>query len=72
VESNQRLRTQDHRINRDYRNGLISGQEAHDLHQQDHEIRGEEQADAWLNDGHIAKADQHAINQDKNGVANLQ
>ncbi len=69
AEVNHRLANQDKRINTERREGEISGQQAHALHAEDHSIRHEERSMASLDNGHITKADQRALNQQENAVS---
>ena len=69
VEVNHRLAAQNMRINRDYRDGRISLRQAHYLHAEDRMVRHQERFDARFDRGHITRADQHALNQDENGVS---
>jgi hypothetical protein len=68
VEVNRRLGHQDHRINRDLRRGRISVHQARYLHRENRAIRGQERFDARFNNGHVTRAEQHALNRDENGV----
>ena len=69
VEVNHRLGNQDHRINREFRTGQISGARAARLHREDHAVRHEERAMASLDHGHITRADQRALNQQENHIS---
>jgi hypothetical protein len=69
AEVNHRLERQDMRINRDYRDGRISGRQARYLHGEDRMLRHQERFDARFDHGHITRADQRALNQDENGVS---
>ena len=64
-----RTASQSARIHYDRTHGLISGQEAHDLHAQDRAIAGEDHADSKANGGYITKGQQHALNQEENALS---
>jgi hypothetical protein len=66
---NERLANQDHRINREYREGEISRGQAYRLHRADHQIRAEERMMASQNGGHITRLEQRALNQQENAVS---
>ena len=66
---NDRLENQDRRINREYREGEISGWQARRLHQEDHTIRNEERAMAGFDHGHITRSDERALNSQENAVS---
>jgi hypothetical protein len=66
---NNRLFRQDHRINREYREGEISRGQARQLHRDDHEVRREERLMASQDGGHITRLDQRALNQQENHVS---
>jgi hypothetical protein len=66
---NSRLDKQDHRIKHDVKDGQMSKDEAHNLHQQDHKIRQEERTDAKFDNGHITKSEKKTINQQENDVS---
>ena len=69
AEVNHRLAIQDHRINRDYRDGHISFHQARYLRGEDRMIRHQERFDARFDRGHITRADQRGLNQNENGVS---
>jgi len=69
AEVNSRLANQDHRINKEVREGEMTRQQAAKLHRQDHAIRKEERAMASTNNGHITKTEQRALNQQENQVS---
>jgi hypothetical protein len=69
AEVNARLGNQNSRINKERREGEISGKEAHKLHKEDHEIRQEERDMAKQNGGHITRSEQKVLNQQENGVS---
>jgi hypothetical protein len=69
AEVNQRLANQNHRINRELREGEITRGQAHALHAQDHAIRSEERFMASQRGGHITGAEQRALNQQENAVS---
>ena len=53
AEVNHRLHNQNARINEGLKTGKLTSQQAQGLHQQDHQIRQEERADAAQNGGHM-------------------
>ncbi|MDN0082678.1 hypothetical protein QU487_07935 [Crenobacter sp. SG2305] len=69
VEVNHRLANQDHRINREVREGELTHRQAHALHREDHQIRVEERAMAGQNHGHVTKLEQRTLNQQENAVS---
>jgi hypothetical protein len=69
VQVNGRLDNQYGRINRDYRDGNISGAQAAALHSEDHALRTEECTDARFDRGHISGAEQRALNHQENNVS---
>ncbi|MGD0192862.1 MAG: hypothetical protein ABSD74_19165 [Rhizomicrobium sp.] len=69
AEVNGRLDNQNFRINRDVRDGKITGVEASQLHSEDRSMRMEERADARADGGHITGAEQRALNRQENGVS---
>ena len=64
-----RLHRQNMRIRDERREGGLTGQQARSLHAADRSIFRQEQADARANGGHITKSEQHALNQEENGVS---
>jgi hypothetical protein len=66
---NDRLANQNHRINRELKEGEITKQQARQLHREDHAIRQEERDMAKINGGHITKGEQKVLNQQENGVS---
>jgi hypothetical protein len=68
-EVNERLANQSHRINREYREGELTGAQAVRLHREDRAIRNEERAMARFDNGHITRAEQRALNQQENAVS---
>jgi hypothetical protein len=68
AEVNHRLARQNVRINRELRNGEITRGEARKLHREDHFVRHEERFMARGHRGHITRVEQHALNQQENGV----
>jgi hypothetical protein len=66
---NDRLANQNHRINKEVKEGEISKAQAAKLHRQDHRIRREERTMASTNGGHITKTEQRALNQQENQVS---
>jgi len=69
VEVNHRLGNQFGRINRDYRDGRISGAQAAQLHMEDRRIRGQERFASRFHNGHITWAEKRSLNQEENGVS---
>ena len=69
VEVNDRLATQNFRINLGEANGTITPLQAQQLHAEDYAIRTEERAMAGFNGSHITKAEQGALNQQENAVS---
>lgn len=68
-EVNGRLKHQDQRIDKERKEGEIDKSQAHQLHQQDKQIREEEKTDARHDDGHITKHEQTLLNQQENSVS---
>ena len=66
---NDRLANQNHRINRELKEGEITKQQARQLHREDHAIRQEERDMAKINGGHITKGEQKVLNQQENAVS---
>jgi len=69
AEVNHRLHNQNARINEGLKTGKLSSQQAQALHQQDHQLRQEERADAAQNGGHITKTEQAQLNQQENALS---
>ncbi len=69
AEVNHRLAVQDHRINVERRDGLISGHRARFLHHQDHVIRREERIDARFDRSHINRGEDRTLNHQENQVS---
>ncbi|MGD0142986.1 MAG: hypothetical protein ABSC92_07495 [Rhizomicrobium sp.] len=69
AEVNGRLANQNYRIDRDYRDGMITAGQAQALHSEDRAVRNQERFDASFRNGHITSAQQRALNQDENGVS---
>ena len=69
VQVNGRLDNQYGRINRDYRDGRISGTQAAALHSEDHSLRTEERTDARFDGGHITGAEQRTLNHQENNTS---
>jgi hypothetical protein len=69
AEVNDRLANQDRRINAERHDGDISGAQAAQLHQDDHQIRREERDMASQNGGHITRSEQGVLNQQENVVS---
>lgn len=66
---NDRLQNQNRRIHHEVKEGDLTHRQAANLHRQDHQIRQEERAMASQDHGHITKVDQHALDQQENGVS---
>jgi len=62
AEVDQRLETQNRRIDRKVATGEISPMKAHRLHRADRRIRTAERRDARAHDGHITKVEQARLN----------
>jgi hypothetical protein len=69
AEVNHRLAVQDHRINAERREGLISARRAHYLHRQDRRIRREERIDARFDRSHVTRGEDRALNHQENQVS---
>ena len=69
AEVNGRLANQNARIHQEVKEGELSKAQAANLHRQDHQIRTEERAMASMNNGHITKTEQRALNQQENHVS---
>lgn len=66
---NNRLAHQNARIHKEVKEGEISKGQAAALHREDRSIRREERSMAKLDNGHITRADQRALNQQENVVS---
>lgn len=69
AQVNSRLNNQNARINRDCRDGEITGAQAARLHSEDHAMRTQERLDARSDGGHITRGEQGALNREENGVS---
>jgi hypothetical protein len=69
TEVNSRLQNQDHRINKEVRDGQISHRQAAALHRDDHQIRHEERDMAHQDGGHITRQEQRTLNHQENHVS---
>jgi hypothetical protein len=69
VEVNHRLANQYRRIREERREGEITRRQAIALHRDDHRIRNEERSMASLDNSHLTRADQRALNQQENAVS---
>jgi hypothetical protein len=69
AEVNGRLHNQDKRIHQERKEGEITKAQAHNLHKEDRQIRGEERSMASQNGGHVTKQEQHTLNQQENVVS---
>lgn len=68
---NDRLEHQDKRINQEVKEGDLTQAQAATLHRDDRTIRQEERDMASMDNGHISKADQRALDQQENSVSKL-
>ena len=68
-EVNDRLRNQDYRIGREYRQGELSGREAAGLHRDDYRISREENHMAYRDGGHLTGRDYRVLNHQENRVS---
>jgi hypothetical protein len=66
---NDRLGNQDHRIDRERRDGELDHRQARQLHRDDHRIRNEERRMASRDGGHITRYDRHVLNRQENHVS---
>ena len=66
---NDRLANQNHRINKEVKEGEMSKGQAAKLHHEDRQIRKEERMMASQNNGHITKQEQRTLNQQENAVS---
>jgi len=66
---NDRLQNQNKRINTEVKEGDMTKAQARQLHRKDRQIRQEERLMASQNGGHIAKSEQHVLNQQENAVS---
>ena len=69
AEVNERLASQNYRIDRDVARGKISPREGAYLHREDRAIRGEERSMAAANGGSITRGEQRALNRQENAVS---
>jgi hypothetical protein len=69
AEVNERLASQNYRIDRDVARGTISPREGATLHREDRAIRGEERRMAAADGGHITRGDQRLLNRQENAVS---
>ncbi len=70
TEVNERLASQNFRIDRDVARGNMSRSEGAYLHREDRGIRQEERNMAAMDGGHITRAEQHVLNRQENAVSN--
>lgn len=68
-EVNDRLEHQDQRIHQQVKDGDLTRTQATALHQDGQEIRQEERDMAALDNGHITKVDQKALNQQETAIS---
>jgi hypothetical protein len=66
AEVNQRLKNQDHRINRKMRTGDISRRQASRMHHRNQRVRQEERRMAYKHGGHISRGEQYRLNRQEN------
>ena len=66
---NNRLANQNKRIRQERKEGELTKAQAAKLHREDRAIRKEERTMARMNNGHITKAEQKALNQQENQVS---
>ena len=66
---NERLATQNNRIQNKEVDGTMSKNQAVALHNEDHQVRQEERSMASQNGGHITKQEQKTLNQQENAVS---
>jgi hypothetical protein len=66
---NDRLANQDKRIHQEVKDGDLTKAQAAALHKDDYKIRQEERDMAHMDNGHITKLDQKALNQQENAVS---
>jgi hypothetical protein len=69
AEVNDRLATENFRINRELREGEISYRRARALHAEDHAIRQQERAMAYARGGSISRREQRLLNREENFVS---
>jgi hypothetical protein len=69
AEVNLRLTAQNHRINRELREGELTAGQARHLHHENQFIGKQERFMASQNHGHITPAGQRTLNQEENGVS---
>jgi len=68
-EVNHRLHHQAMRIRHERREGEITRIQARHMHRHDRAIRHEERRMASMHQGHLTRAEQHALNQQENHVS---
>jgi len=68
AEVNHRLENQDHRINREYREGKISYWRMRYEHAEDRRIALQERFDARFDRGHITRGEDQRLNHEENTV----
>jgi hypothetical protein len=68
-EVNDRLRNLDRRVGQERREGDLTKAQAQYMRREDRSIRQEERDMARFDNGHLTKADQHALNQDENDLS---
>jgi hypothetical protein len=69
AEVNERLASQNYRIDREVARGTMSAREGAYLHREDRAIRGEERSMAAANGGYISRGEQHMLNRQENAVS---
>jgi hypothetical protein len=69
AEVNSRLRNLDRRVGAERKEGDLTNAQASYMRHEDRTIRREERGMARLDNGHITKADQRALNQQENALS---
>ena len=69
AEVNERLASQNYRIDRDVARGTMSPREGAYLHREDRAIHGEERSMAAANGGYITRGEQRMPNRQENAVS---
>jgi hypothetical protein len=69
VEVNHRLANENHRINAERREGVITAGQAHRLHRADYRIRMEERRMAFHHHSHLTRAEQWRLNHQENRLS---
>jgi hypothetical protein len=66
---NDRLARQHQRIRREVREGELTRAQAHQIHQEEHQVRADERGMAKNQQGHITHAQQAQLNQQENQIS---